>query len=99
MPTFAEGDRIKFHYNFGDYNNSLKTLTQTQTPNTPLVLSQMNREHPIVFRQKLQDTNFLHSGAHTHRRSSNCYLRSSHTLLSIAPPLFIAKPLAEILPT
>ena len=40
----------KFHYNCGDYNNDLNTLTQAQTPNTPLVLSQVNREHPIVFR-------------------------------------------------
>ena len=50
MPTSTGGDRINFHYNCGDYNNDLNTLTQAQTPNTPLVLSQVNREHPIVFR-------------------------------------------------
>ena len=50
MPTSTGGDRINFHYNYGDYNNDLNTLTQAQTPNTPLVLSQVNREHPIVFR-------------------------------------------------
>ena len=76
MPTSIGGNRINFHYNFGDYNNGLKTLSHKPKPHTPLVLSQINREHPIVFRQKLQDTNFLHSGAHTHRRTSNCYLRS-----------------------
>ena len=68
MPTSTGGDIINFHYNYGDYNNGLKTLTQTQTPNTPLVLSQINREHSIVFRQKLQDTNFLHFGAHTQKK-------------------------------
>ena len=68
MHISIEGDRIYFHYNCGDYNNDLKTLTQTQTPNTPLVLSQINREHPIVFRQKLQGTNFLHSVAHTQKK-------------------------------
>ena len=73
MPTFIEGDRIKFHYNFGDYNNSLKTLTQTQTPNTPLVLSQINREYPIVFRQKLQDAlaSYLQCA---HIEEALCYL-------------------------
>ena len=56
MPMSTGGDRINFHYNFGDYNNSLKALSQTQTPNTLVVLSHVNREHPIIFRQKLQDT-------------------------------------------
>ena len=32
MPTFTGGDRIKFHYNFGDYNNSLKTFSHKPKP-------------------------------------------------------------------
>ena len=47
MSTSMGGNRIKFHYNFGDYNNSLKTLSQIQTPNAPLVLSQINRKHQL----------------------------------------------------
>ena len=50
MSTSTRDDRIKFLYNFENYNNSLKTLSQIQTPNTHLVLSQINRKHPIVFR-------------------------------------------------
>ena len=53
MFTSMRGNGMKFYYNFGDYNNSLKALSQTQTSNTPLVLSQINKEHPIVFRQEL----------------------------------------------
>ena len=53
MPTSIGGNRINFHYNFGDYNNGLKTLSHKPKPHTPLVLSQINREHPIVFRQEL----------------------------------------------
>ena len=56
MPTSIGGNRINFHYNFGDYNNGLKTLSHKPKPHTPLVLSQINREHPIVFRQELQNT-------------------------------------------
>ena len=32
MPTFTVGDRIEFHYNFEDYNNSLKTLSHKPKP-------------------------------------------------------------------
>ena len=39
MPTSMGGNRIKFYYNFGDYNNSLKALSLTQTSNTPFILS------------------------------------------------------------
>ena len=104
MPTSIEGDRIKFHYNYGDYNNDLKTLTQTQTPNTLLVLSQINREHPIVFRQIERHFNFL-ALVHTHRRSSFAislthigtlyfFLLLSHLLSN--SNLFIARCSAEI---
>ena len=55
----------KFHYNYGDYNNDLKILSHKPKPQIHSWFSHINREHPIVFRQKLQDTNFLHFGAHT----------------------------------
>ena len=77
MPISIEGDRIYFHYNCGDYNNDLKTLTQTQTPNTPLVLSQINREHPIVFRQKITRHKLPNSGAHTQKKLF-CYHVGTH---------------------
>ena len=105
MPTSTGGDRINFHYNYGDYNNDLKTLTQTQTPNTLLVLSQINREHPIVFRQIERHFNFL-ALVHTHRRSSFAislthigtlyffFLLLSHLLSN--SHLFIARCSAEI---
>jgi len=53
MPTSIRDNRIKFYYNFGDYNNSFKALSQTQTSNIPLVLSKINKEHPIECRQEL----------------------------------------------
>ena len=49
----------------------------------------MNKEHLIVFRQKLQDTNFLYSGAHI--EEVLIVISVAHAWISFAPPLFIAK--------
>ena len=69
MPTFTGGDRIKFHYNCGDYNNDLKILfSHKPKPQIYPWFSHINRKHPIVFKQKLQDTNFLHSSAHAQKK-------------------------------
>ena len=32
MSTFTGGDKIKFHYNYGDYNKDLKTLSRKPKP-------------------------------------------------------------------
>ena len=87
MPTSTGGDRINFHYNYGDYNNDLKTLTQTQTPNTLLVLSQINREHPIIFRQIARQSHFL-TLVHTHRRSSFLSLYLTQELSLAHTPVY-----------
>ena len=68
MPTFTGGDRIYFYYNCGDYNNDLKTLSHKPKSQIHPWFSHINREHPIVFRQKLQETNFLYFGAHTQKK-------------------------------
>ena len=32
MPTSIGGDKLKFYYKFGDYNNYLKTLSHKPKP-------------------------------------------------------------------
>ena len=32
MPTSTGGDKLKFYYNFRDYNNNLKTLSHKPKP-------------------------------------------------------------------
>lgn len=73
MSTSKGGEKIKFHYNFGNYNNSLKTLSQIQTPNIPFILSQINRKHLIVFRQKLKNTLTSYLWC-AHTEEALCYL-------------------------
>ena len=51
MPTSTGGDRINFHYNCGDYNNGLKTLShKPKLQIHPWFSHKKNREYSIVFR-------------------------------------------------
>ena len=97
MPTSTRGDKLKFYYDFGDYNNNLKTLAQTQISNTTLlVLLQIDREHPIVFRQDLQDTLAPYLWC-THMEEILCYLTQELSyIFSQTHHLFIARDSAQV---
>ena len=102
MPTFTGGDRIYFHYNCGDYNNDLKTLSHKPKSQIHPWFSHII-ENTLLYLDKSCKKLTSYTLVHTHRRSSNCYLRSSHRnslllllhLLSNSH-LFITRFLAEI---
>ena len=74
MPMSVGGDRIKFHKPKPPIHPWLSHLFNFFFffYSKPLVFSQLNREHPIVFREELQDT--LTSIFGTHIEEALCYL-------------------------
>lgn len=86
------------------YNLEITTIawrhSHKPNPNTPLVLSQINREHPFVFSQEFQQTLTLFILLLTQRGSTFAFQHLSFSLYclhlpptstSLARPLFIAK--------
>ena len=90
----------QYAYIYGRRQNKIFTITVEITtmawrhshtnPNPKYTFGSLI-ENTLLYLDKSCKTLTSYTLVHTHRRSSNCYLRSSHTRLSFAPPLFIAK--------
>ena len=66
MPTSKRGDKIKFHYNFGDYNNSLKALSHKPKLQIHPWFSHKWIENTLLYLDKSCKTLTSYTLVHTH---------------------------------
>ena len=55
MPTSTGGDRINFHYNCGDYNNDLKTVSHKPKPQIHPWFSHKKIENTLLYLDKFMN--------------------------------------------